>query len=40
MVAVTPGGAPEDGYAPKTRVLAGGDEEMKEDSVKDENGIQ
>ena len=36
MVAVTPGGGPDDGYVPKTRVLAGGtDEEMKE-----ENGIQ
>jgi hypothetical protein len=36
VVAVTPGGGPDDGYVPKTRVLAGGsDEEMKE-----ENGIQ
>jgi cleavage and polyadenylation specificity factor subunit 5 len=41
VVAVTPGGGPVDGYVPKTKVLAGGtDEEMKEDSVKDENGIQ
>jgi cleavage and polyadenylation specificity factor subunit 5 len=41
VVAVTPGGGPEDGDVPKTRVLAGGDEEMKEDSIKeDENGIQ
>jgi len=40
VVAVTPGGGPnEDGYVPKTRVLAGGDEEMNEDSIKDENGI-
>lgn len=39
VVAVTPGGGPDDGYVPKTRVLAGGtDEEMKDDS-KDENGI-
>ena len=31
VVAVTPGGGPDDGYVPKTRVLAGGtDEEMKE----------
>ncbi len=40
VVAVTPGGGPHDGYVPKTMVLAGGDEEMKEGSVKDENGIQ
>jgi cleavage and polyadenylation specificity factor subunit 5 len=35
VVACTPGSGPADGYVPKTRVLAGGDEEMKE-----ENGIQ
>jgi len=41
VVAVTPGGGPnEDGYVPKTKVLAGDDEDMKEGSVKDENGIQ
>jgi cleavage and polyadenylation specificity factor subunit 5 len=41
VVAVTPGGGPvEDGFVPKTIVLAGGDdEEMKEDVVKDENGF-
>lgn len=40
VVAVTPGGGPDDGYVPKTRVLAGGtDEEMKDDSAKDEKGI-
>jgi cleavage and polyadenylation specificity factor subunit 5 len=39
VVAVTPGGGPEDGYVPRTKILAGGtDEEMKEDA-KDENGI-
>lgn len=41
VVAVTPGGAPEGGFVPKTKVLAGGtDEEMKEDGVKDETGIE
>jgi cleavage and polyadenylation specificity factor subunit 5 len=40
VVAVTPGGGPnEDGYVPKTIVLAGGDEEMKEDGIKEENGV-
>jgi len=41
VVAETPGRDP-DGYvnAPKTRVLAGGDEEMKEASLKGENGVQ
>ena len=39
VVAVTPGGEPEDGYVPKTKVLAGGDEEMASvDEVKEENG--
>jgi cleavage and polyadenylation specificity factor subunit 5 len=38
VVAVTPGGGPEDGERPKTIVLAGGDEEMKEDDAKGENG--
>ena len=38
IVAVTPGGGPEDGGRLKTIVLAGGDEEMKEDDVKAENG--
>ena len=38
-VAVTPGGGPEDGYVPKAKVLAGGDEEMKEDVKVEENGI-
>jgi cleavage and polyadenylation specificity factor subunit 5 len=28
-VAATPGGDPGDGYVPKTKVLAGGDEEME-----------
>jgi cleavage and polyadenylation specificity factor subunit 5 len=37
VVAVTPGSGPDDGYVPKTRVLAGGsDEEMKEDGVREE----
>ncbi len=40
VVAVTPGGGPDGEYVPKTKVLAGGDEEMKEDGSKDENGIQ
>ena len=35
VVAATPGSGP-DGYRPKTKVLAGGDEDMKD--VKDENG--
>lgn len=34
VVAVTPGGRPDDGYVPKTKVLAGedeaGDEELQE----------
>jgi cleavage and polyadenylation specificity factor subunit 5 len=39
-VAVTPGGGPNaDGWTPKTLVLAGGDEEMKEGDVKEENGV-
>jgi cleavage and polyadenylation specificity factor subunit 5 len=29
VVAATPGGDPGDGYVPKTKVLAGGDEEME-----------
>jgi cleavage and polyadenylation specificity factor subunit 5 len=37
VVAVTPGGGPDGDYVPKTRVLAGGDEEMH-DQVKTENG--
>ncbi len=41
VVAVTPGGGPDPGYVPKTKVLAGGtDEEMKEDGMKVENGTQ
>jgi cleavage and polyadenylation specificity factor subunit 5 len=40
VVAVTPGGGPDDDYVPSTKILAGGDEEMNEDGVKDENGIQ
>ena len=43
VVAVTPGGGPEEGgAAPKIKVLAGDeDEDMKgEEEVKDENGIQ
>jgi cleavage and polyadenylation specificity factor subunit 5 len=40
VVAVTPGGGPDGDYVPKTKVLAGGDEEMKEDGIKEENGIQ
>lgn len=38
VVAVTPGGGPADGEGLKTIVLAGGDEEMKED-IKEENGV-
>jgi cleavage and polyadenylation specificity factor subunit 5 len=37
VVAVTPGGGPE-GYVPKTKVLAGGDDDM-ENGVKQENGV-
>lgn len=38
VVAVTPGGGPNEGEErPKTKVLAGGDEEMEE--VKVENGV-
>jgi len=40
VVAVTPGGGPDGEYVPSTKILAGGDEEMHEDGVKDENGIQ
>ncbi len=36
VVAATPGAGPE-GYKPKTKVLAGGDEDMND--VKDENGM-
>jgi cleavage and polyadenylation specificity factor subunit 5 len=40
VVALTPGSAPDGEHAPKTKVLAGGDEEMKEAGVKDEeNGL-
>jgi cleavage and polyadenylation specificity factor subunit 5 len=35
IVAATPGTGPE-GFVPQTRVLAGGDEDMRD--VKDENG--
>lgn len=38
VVAVTPGGGPDGDYIPKTKVLAGGDEEMGEDGVKAESG--
>jgi hypothetical protein len=34
VVAVTPGGGPDDDYVPSTKILAGGDEEMNEDGVK------
>lgn len=37
VVACTPGSGPSDGERPKTKVLAGGDEEMEE--VKTENGV-
>jgi cleavage and polyadenylation specificity factor subunit 5 len=41
VVAVTPGVDPGDSYVPKTKVLAGGDEEMSSfDEVKVENGTQ
>jgi cleavage and polyadenylation specificity factor subunit 5 len=43
VVAVTPGGGPEEGYVPKTIVLAGGDDETMgegETDVKEENGVQ
>ena len=41
VVAVTPGGDPGEGYVPKTKVLAGGDEEMSSfEEIKEENGTQ
>ena len=42
VVAVTPGGGPDGGYVPTTRVLAGGTDEEMNDAVaiKAENGIQ
>jgi cleavage and polyadenylation specificity factor subunit 5 len=41
VVAATPGGEPGDGYVPKTKVLAGSDEEMSFEEIKaEESGAQ